>query len=311
MISSALIGSGLLKGLNLNSFLSFLFKKPVYLFLSMLTGIELLPAIGLLVLLAIIFWLFLQWKATKRELANIIIQQKEAVNNDAAKLADLKKLFSIISHDVRGPIGTQSIFFKSVEKGQLTPDDVLSQIQHLTDSSSNLYRTLDIAMLWWQSKYDKLVLNTQVYNSTALFQKILADASPLLLAKKIDLKTSIESIDFNADITTLQQAIKQILHNAIKYSHPQTEVLINLSKQQNKAKLVIKDFGVGMNKSLLSDVIQQQNTKSQRGTLGERGLGVGLQLACKYLMLNNCSIQIESVETKGTTITILLPLQEA
>lgn len=97
------------------------------------------------------------------------------------------------------------------------------------------------------------------------------------------------------------------MSNSIKFSHPQSEVLISYTKDDGLHKIQIKDFGVGIKQENIAKLFDYTNQIRQLGTKGEKGNGLGLFLCNEVLRMHKGKIQVESEEGKGSTFTILLP----
>ena len=100
-------------------------------------------------------------------------------------------------------------------------------------------------------------------------------------------------------------AISNILKNAIKFSD-NTEIYCNLSCNNNRAVITIKDSGIGIEKSELDNIFRPFYRASNAS--GHEGSGIGLSLADKIIQLHNGSIQVESVISQGTTFRISFPI---
>lgn len=106
------------------------------------------------------------------------------------------------------------------------------------------------------------------------------------------------------DKNRLKQIFKNVIDNAIKYSHKDGKVFVNLTQKEGQAVINTKDQGVGIGKEYLPFVNQpfyQINTHSS-------GAGIGLAIVKEIVELHDGTVSIVSKEEMGTVILIKLPL---
>ncbi|MCB0369128.1 MAG: sensor histidine kinase, partial [Bdellovibrionales bacterium] len=111
------------------------------------------------------------------------------------------------------------------------------------------------------------------------------------------------------------QVISNFLTNAAKFSTPGSKVLISLLKTAtNDTLITIRDWGTGIEKGKISKLFSWNEKTSTIGTKGEKGTGLGLPLANKFIQDMGGDLKIEShlanqttPEKQGTLITIMFP----
>lgn len=106
------------------------------------------------------------------------------------------------------------------------------------------------------------------------------------------------------DHNKLRQVFINVLDNALKYSDNGARVLIQAYSKENKACIQVADTGIGISEEDLPKV----KTKFYKGNSTRRGSGIGLAVADEIIKLHNGSLQLDSRQGVGTTVTILLPL---
>lgn len=128
-------------------------------------------------------------------------------------------------------------------------------------------------------------------------------------SKRIRFVSSIESdAALFAEPNMITIATRNILSNAIKFSHPEGNIYINCNLQNNQINISIKDEGMGISEKDLSKLFNKEMSYSRPGTKGEKGTGLGLLLSNELIIRNNGSISVESEVGKGTIFTISLPV---
>lgn len=105
------------------------------------------------------------------------------------------------------------------------------------------------------------------------------------------------------DRNRLKQVFVNILDNAFKYSNHGGVVTVTTSEGPSYVKIIIADTGVGIPKEDLPRVKE----KFFKGNSTRRGSGIGLAVSDEIICLHGGTLEIESKESKGTTVTITLP----
>lgn len=108
----------------------------------------------------------------------------------------------------------------------------------------------------------------------------------------------------------IKTIIRNLLTNAIKFSHPDGYIKITAEEQTENLKLSITDKGAGIRKDLLENLFRIDKSITTKGTLGEKGTGLGLILCKEFAEKNNGQIVVSSIEKEGSTFSVILPKEE-
>jgi two-component system, sensor histidine kinase and response regulator len=275
--------------------------------------------VGMLFLVALLFFLTrlrtIQNK-TNRDLAakNIAIeQQKEEMQAQAEKLQQLNqlqtKLFSVISHDLRGPISNLQSLLDLLTKKMLTADEFLHISNKLKGNLNVTQRTLENLLSWALSQMDGiktekkiLDINTCIDEACRLMEEI---ASRKAVSIKKELNTSYK---VEADPDQLQLVLRNLIHNGIKFSKVGDEVKVETNRSNGQCIISIKDTGIGMTKEEIDTVTGAREHFTKPGTQQEKGTGLGLLLCKEFIERNEGKMSISSSTGVGTEITFTLKL---
>ncbi|WP_421869845.1 ATP-binding protein [Marinoscillum sp.] len=240
--------------------------------------------------------------------------QLEKQNVDLAGLNQTKdKFFSIISHDLRGPVNTLggliNVCQMYLKDGN--PKQIVDMVDRMEDSIHHMTRLLDTLLNWALQQRghfpyvpEKLDLNTVITGVIEMFQDNAA-------AKNIKLQYEADEPRYLlADKNTVSTIFRNLVNNAIKFTDLAGSVKISAQPDTKKKLWIIKvtDDGVGMPADKLGKLFKLNEKISTAGTVGEPGLGLGLQLVYEFTLLNNGSVEVESKPNEGTTFTIKLPM---
>ncbi len=232
----------------------------------------------------------------------------EEKNNDLQKLNDTKeKLFSIISHDMRSPIGQLKSSLDLVKSEDISPESFRQISSKLSEEVSRLQNTLDNLLKWSISQLQGIKAAPEKVGLKAIMDDKLAIFEQLTQQKKI--RMSLEDVDrfVWVDPNHLRVVLRNLISNAIKYSYENGTIVIRSSTKDQMVVIEVIDTGMGMNEQLKQTIFQPDNIISSTGTANEKGTGIGLKLCKEFIKKNQGHIWAESSEKKGSTFFISLP----
>jgi two-component system sensor histidine kinase/response regulator len=224
------------------------------------------------------------------------------------KLNDEKtKLFSIISHDLRAPLGTIQQYLEFLLDLDLTDTERNKLKKELLIITKNTQEMLTNLLSWSTSQMNGTDIAIgpmnvlQTLSPTLELHKIIADKKGLTLIYDIN-----ESIKVKANPEMLQLVIRNLLNNAIKFTPKGGKINVKAFKEENNCLISIKDTGYGISEARQSNIFDL-TSKSTTGTENEKGVGLGLVLCKDFIQAQNGRIWVKSIEGKGSTFTISIP----
>lgn len=250
-----------------------------------------------------------------REKNNEIRRQQQTLKSNQVKMADLlamkDKIFSILSHDLRGPLADLKNMLMLIEEGLMTEDEKMKimarlkeDLDHSTNMLDNLLRWSSIQMRNESIKpipiHVKSVINEtiELFNSPAFSKDIT-----------IELALHDESVAILCDLECFKFSIRNLLSNAIKFTPPGGQINIDSAVHDLHTEYVVievTDNGVGMSPGQLKNLFTN-NVKSSIGTNNEKGAGLGLLLSKEMIEKNGGILEVTSNKSKGTTFSIVIP----
>ncbi|AHM58877.1 histidine kinase [Flammeovirgaceae bacterium 311] len=266
---------------------------------------------------AVIFLLIKYNRGKKR--ANVLLaKQKQELEKQRNQLAALdhtrSKLFSIISHDLRGPVNSFN-GISSLIKHYISTNDLiqLAEIsQYIDSSASELSSLLDNLLSWSVSQRGEFPYKPEKVFLKPLTAEILGIFKTMAHAKKIKLESSVPAdIALWADSNSLLTVLRNLTSNALKFTKEGGSVQITAAAKGAFAEIKVTDTGIGVSKKQLESLSDFNEEKRTWGTAGEKGLGIGLKLVFEFTRMNNGSVEVSSQEGIGTTFCITLPLYDA
>ncbi|WP_108960455.1 PAS domain-containing sensor histidine kinase [Leptospira ellinghausenii] len=233
----------------------------------------------------------------------------------ALKLSELNatkdKFFSIIAHDLRGPLGSHREFTKNLSEKItiLSNEDRLLNLQILNESSEKLYSLMENLLHWASTQNGMITFQPVLISLYDLVHKTIDLFSLSIHKKNLSLKNQIpKTFHLIADSFMIETIFRNLISNAIKYSnYNQTiEIGCNPSQAKNDTKsknscFYVKDEGIGMSKDQINSLFRLDQKVSTPGTAQEVGTGLGLILSKDFIEQHGGKIWVESVLQGGTT----------
>lgn len=231
----------------------------------------------------------------------------------AAELKELNevknRLLSIISHDVRGPLGMLTQILEMSKDGELDEKDVKDILPRLGENLNNVTGFLENLLVWAKSQFDGERIEPESFDISAEISRSL-----VLLKAKIKSKNLVVYFDENqkyiahADPNMIKLVIRNLLSNAIKFCRQGDTITISISEAQNSfLKISVADTGIGILKENLSRIFSVE-TFSTQGTASEQGTGLGLMLSKDFVEKNKGEIWAESTYGAGSTFYFTVPI---
>lgn len=142
-----------------------------------------------------------------------------------------------------------------------------------------------------------------VLKTTLDHMSLLADEKRISMTCEAELPVCV-----NGDPMRLKQVIVNLVDNAIKYTLEDGRILVRLEAQDGQAVLAVKDTGIGIPAESLPHVFERFYRTDKARSRESGGTGLGLAIVKAICVAHNGSVSIESVENKGTTVRVQLPL---
>jgi two-component system sensor histidine kinase/response regulator len=224
------------------------------------------------------------------------------------------KLFSVISHDFRNPLVSlynSLLVFESDDFSAKEKKTALDALKTELTQTSNLLDNL----LYWTAGQMKgnNQLNKIQFDCAEIINETFVLLQPQADRKKITLSIYQEkSFMVFADKEMIKIVLRNLVHNAIKYSYPHGIVIVNILISKHYAKqatIIVKDSGQGIDKENQAKLFGLAHY-STTGTNYEKGSGVGLLLCKDFIEKNNGKIWVESEPNQGATFCFTLPITE-
>ncbi|XDD44781.1 ATP-binding protein (plasmid) [Leptospira sp. WS60.C2] len=221
------------------------------------------------------------------------------------------KFFSIISHDLKGPIGGMNTFIGMLMEDMETrsPKRMRNDLNILYQSSGEVYALLENLLTWARSQTNEISFLPENVSVKSLVDTVISYFTFMTENKGIRIQNLVEkdTVVF-ADENMLETILRNLVSNAIKYSHVGGQVIVTANSIDGNVSIQVEDFGTGISDEIRSTFFQiDAKQKSMPGTLGERGTTLGLILCKEFIEKNHGKIFVESEVGKGSKFYFTLP----
>jgi PAS domain S-box-containing protein len=246
---------------------------------------------------------------TERRKAELKIKQQ---NEELTKVnAEKDKFFSIIAHDLRGPIGGFVGLTERMAEGMvdMTLDELQNMARVMKKSSSNLYNLLSNLLEWSSMQRGLTSFEPVSFQLLPKIQDSLAVTIDAATKKEIGISITIaENLIIFADKNMLTSIIRNLVSNAVKFTPKGGNINISAASTTGKFITVsISDTGIGMNRNIVENLFNLDVNTSSKGTDGELSTGLGLMICKDFIEKQGGELWVESVEGKGSTFYFTIP----
>lgn len=232
----------------------------------------------------------------------------ESQTTQLKKLNEQKdKLFSIISHDLKGPVlGVKEILDLS-KKGYMTADDFAEILPALSNSMDGVTMLLENLLAWSRTQLRGEFTDKAVFDIHKLVQEQKTLMEPVAALKEVKLEVESEgSIMVFADKNMVELVIRNLLNNAVKFCGIGDRILLRVINKKDDIKISVKDTGAGISQANLLR-LRSGEVFSTFGSNNESGTGLGLLLVREYVEKNGGEFWIDSEENEWSEFSFALP----
>jgi signal transduction histidine kinase len=247
---------------------------------------------------------------------DLIISEKRfrVVSEELHRINATKdKFFSIIAHDLRGPIGTinANIDLLVNSKNEIADHEKDKILYALHTMSTRVFNLLENLLKWALMQKGDIYIHIEKINIRKLCEECVLLFEYIAKEKKISLISKIEIDCFvMTDKNALEAVVRNLISNALKFSNSNGRVEVSAKVCGERVCLVVSDNGVGIPEDKINKLFDLDYHVVGIGTQGERGTGLGLILCNELIRKCNGSIFVESTPDVGSTFTIELPKAE-
>lgn len=254
---------------------------------------ELAVAIIIIFMIGIVTFLVLM-NARKTKAMNIKLADSNQIKD---------RLFSIIGHDLRGPIGNMPQLLEILEMEGLPVEEQQDIIRILKKQSEASFEVLTSLLNWGKIQLQGVAVSFMEFKAKPVIDKNIGVLLNQAKEKAVSIKNEIpDDLRIYADNSHFDFIIRNLLSNAIKFSYEggSIEIRSDTSTDDEFVVFSVSDHGAGISKAQQEQFLKT-NMDVAYGTKGEKGTGLGLLLIKEFIQSNGGKIWLTSEEKQGTT----------
>jgi signal transduction histidine kinase/ligand-binding sensor domain-containing protein/CheY-like chemotaxis protein len=255
---------------------------------------------------------------------NVLITQKNEIllkNQDIEKKnnelqiinSEKDKFFSVIAHDVRGPLSSflslTEILTEDLHK--MTKDDLEQIANSMHTSAQNLYELLSNLLDWSRMQRGIISSSPKIVNLNELALNCSALIIDAAKNKPVELTLNIpEGTVIFADANMIAAVIRNLLTNAVKFTPPGGKAALTAHiTGENEIEIAVSDTGIGIPENMIQQLFKLSSGGASRiGTAGEPSTGLGLLICKEFIEMHDGQIRVESEVGKGSTFRFNLKI---
>lgn len=273
--------------------------------------------VTIVVLLLTILGLIIFLYRNNRRNTQALRQTNATIHEQNSSLQELNatkdKFFSIISHDLKGPLNSLTAFSGMLIRhtDALTREEIQALARDLDKSLKNLLSLLENLLEWSRSqtgmlelKPKPLKLQSLVRSNTELLQK-MADNKNISIITRIP-----EHLYAFAGENQMNTVLRNLISNALKFTKAGGLVTVSAREWKDGIEVMVEDTGVGISPEVLEKLFKIEYKHSSPGTANEKGTGLGLMLCKEFIRQNGGELEVESMEGKGSSFRFTVPRAE-
>lgn len=264
--------------------------------------------IAIILLLILTLFILQRKNNSKLKAANLKVKAQNHELEDLNATKD--KFFSIISHDLKGPLNSLTSFSGLLmnHTSSLSTEEIQMLAKDLDKSLKNLFALLENLLQWSRSQTGNIEFKAEEFDLTEMLNENKKLLEKQAANKNISMEVkNTKPIIAKAHPNSISTVIRNLLSNSIKYTEENGQIKMGIVEENKRYVVKIADNGVGMPKDVANKIFRIDTKHSTQGTAKEKGTGLGLILCKEFVEKNGGEIWVKSEEGKGTIFSFTIP----
>lgn len=251
----------------------------------------------------------------KRQQLEHIELLKDSLNTMEKNMESRNIFFSNMSHDMRTPLNG-IIGLSELAKSHIkNPEEITNYLDKINSSSKQLLNLINDILDLAKADFGKYELNREEFLLKESIEEslVLFEVDAKKMQKKFEVIYKIENDNVIGDFNKIRQILNNIISNAFKYTRVGDKITLTVEEikreKYSNFHFEIKDTGYGMTKEFLEKIFIPFERETRFGAKGIKGTGLGMAIVKNLVTQLDGEIDITSEIGKGTTVSIILPLE--
>jgi signal transduction histidine kinase len=221
------------------------------------------------------------------------------------------KLFSIIGHDIKGPLNSLMSFstLLSHHGDMVSKEEIKMLATDLDKSLKNLFALLENLLQWARTQTGNIDFKLEEVDITTLLNENKQLLQAQAATKNISLISNYRSpLVGKVNINSINTVIRNLLGNAIKFTPNNGKIILSAETKESLLLVSVADNGVGIDPVSIQKLFKLGTKHSTPGTAQEKGTGLGLILCKEFIEKNGGTIGVTSKQGEGSKFYFTIPL---
>ncbi len=240
-----------------------------------------------------------------------LAQELQQKNQQLEELSNLKdEMVGIVAHDLRNPVSAVEMYtdylIEELKDLAEEPKSFLLNTKTLvSEVLTMLSELLDLSSI----ENGRVEIHLGNVELRRFLEPVIAQMNLLFNQKKIRYQLNLDEApeSWVFDRKRIAQVLENLLTNAAKFSHPDSSVVVHVSKEDGFLRIAVQDKGQGIPEDEILNIFQKFRKGYAKPTAGESSTGLGLAIAKQIVEQHQGKIHVTSQMGKGSTFTIILP----
>jgi len=214
------------------------------------------------------------------------------------------------SHELRLPITAIKGEAEIILEKERSPEEYQSVLGSMLEEMDRLSQIIKQLLTLTRSDSKKYGLNKENIDMVGFFNNIIEFYRALAESENIHLSFSSAETDavFLGDRFKLQELFSNLIENAIKYTHAEGTIKLELMKEQNAYKVVVIDTGIGIPEEEQEKIFDRFYRVDKARSRKYGGSGLGLSISKMIINAHNGQIYVNSIPDQGSSFNVILPI---
>jgi signal transduction histidine kinase len=226
------------------------------------------------------------------------------------RLNELKGHFvASVSHELRAPVGSIRLMADALDAGKVSPETAAEFHRLISQEGKRLSHLIENVLDFARIEQGRKRWHFEPVDLPALIADTVKVMEPLAAEKQIRLTTVLpdSSAESVLDAAALQQALVNLLDNAIKFSPPDSTIDVRLSADDRDLRLAVHDHGPGIPAAERTKIFERFYRPGNELRRETQGTGIGLSLVKAIAEAHGGRVELDSHPGQGSTFTLVLP----
>jgi two-component system OmpR family sensor kinase len=212
------------------------------------------------------------------------------------------------SHELQTPLTILKGEVEVALRSQRSPEEYQRILESGLDEINRINRLVEGLLLLARADSGMLRMDRRPVNLKELSLEVCDQMKVMADERSICLRTdSLDSVTLLGDREHLRRLLLNLVDNAIKYTSQNGSVILSLQADEEWACLKISDTGIGLSKEEQAQIFSRFHRAAEARARDEKGVGLGLNIACSIAKAHGGTIEVESTPGRGSTFAVLLP----